>query len=418
MDVEMLRKEIRNIKLYTMRYFPFIAIPLSYVRIVATDNIPTAGVDERGTLAINPDWWAKLMDEQKRAVCIHEALHIVLLHPFRAKGFNRQIYNIAADGKVNWSLRGSEIDVEGLFPDAVTLKKIAEVVNIPVESLEKMSTEEIAGRLEDVAKELVVPCGGRGGCGEGANDLVEGEVEGEVVQEGERSVTEKRGKDLEKAWKEIAASALTYAKIAGRLPAGLERAVNEVLEVKPPWHVALRFGLRNHSKHDASFAYPSRRGDEYPGYYGYRYRVWCLIDCSGSISEDELRTFLGIVKHEARSADIYAIPWDAEAYEVLSAKNPAEVAGKVAPKMRGGGGTVIAPVLRKVLGLMRPGDAVIVLTDGEIADEKNDETKDLFARVAAKAGFAMVGYTHKPVDAPGFAVSYIDFRILGGGRNE
>jgi len=402
LNVEALRKEIRNIKLYTIRYFQFIAIPLSYMRIAATDDIPTAGVDERGTFAINPDWWAKLMDEQKRAVCIHEALHVVLLHPLRAKGFNRQIYNIAADGKVNWALNGSEINVERLFPDAVTLKKIAKVVNIPVESLEKMSAEEIASRLEDVAKEL--PLGG--GCG----DLIEGEVEGEVVQEGEGGAAEKRGKDLEKAWKEIAASALTYAKIAGKLPAGLERVVNEVLEVKPPWHVALRFGLRNHSKHDASFAYPSRRGDEYPGYYGYRYRVWCLIDCSGSISEDELRIFSGIVKHEARNADIYAIPWDAEAYEVLSAKNPAEVASKVAPKMRGGGGTVIAPVLQKALGLMEPGDAVIVLTDGEITDEVNSETKGLFARAAAKAGFAMVGYTHKPVDAPGFALSYIDFR--------
>ena len=59
---------------------------------------------------------------------------------------------------------------------------------------------------------------------------------------------------------------------------------------------------------------------------------------------------------------------------------------------------------------MEPGDAVIVLTDGEITDEVNSETKGLFARAAAKAGFAMVGYTHKPVDAPGFALSYIDFR--------
>jgi hypothetical protein len=52
---------------------------------------------------------------------------------------------------------------------------------------------------------------------------------------------------------------------------------------------------------------------------------------------------------------------------------------------------------------MRSGDAVIVLTDGDIFDAEQGETQNLFRRVAAKAGFAMIGYTHTPVDAPGFA---------------
>jgi predicted metal-dependent peptidase len=193
------------------------------------------------------------------------------------------------------------------------------------------------------------------------------------------------------------------------LAAGLERIVAEVLEVKPPWHLVLRFGVKNHSKQDSSFAYQSRRGDDYPGYYGYRYSAWCLIDCSGSISEDELRHFLGIVKFEARKADIYVIPWDGEAYEVLKASRPADVARKVAPRMRGGGGTVIAPALRNVFSLMNPGDAVIVLTDGDIFDAGSEETKQLFRKVSAKAGFAMIGYTHTPVDAPGFATTRVTF---------
>jgi len=409
MDVEQIRLDLRDVRIFCGRYFPFVVIPLSYVRVVASKSVQTAGVDETGTLAVNPEWWNSLDVEAKRYVAIHEALHVVLCHPFRRKGFDPLIYNIAADGKINSSIEAA--GVSGISygrGDQVTLERISREAGISLEALQRMSTEEIAMELEERVRKAAVKCAlGEKGIG---RDLLDGTVEGEVVQEGDRSVTERKSaKELEREWKRILERARDFAKQAGNMPAGLERIVKEVLEVKPPWRLVLRFGVKNHSKQDSSFAYPSRRGDDYPGYYGYRYSVWALIDCSGSISEDLLKRFLGIIKYEARKAEIYAIPWDGEAYEVLKASRPADVARKIAPRMRGGGGTVIAPALRKVFSLMRPGDAVIVLTDGDISDAGNDDTKRLFRKVSAKAGFAMLGYTHTPVDAPGFAVSRITF---------
>lgn len=410
MSVEQLRQDLRDIRIFCGRYFPFAVIPLSYMRIVAARSIPTAGVDERGTLAINPDWWSSLTSEAKRFVAIHESLHVTLAHPFRRRGFDKTVYNVAADGKVNDAIRGANVSgIEYRYGDEVTLEKISKETGIEIEVLKRMSTEEIARELERLVEKAVVELE----CGEGdlGGDLMDGEAKGETVQEGDKSVGKGKSRgELEREWKRILERARDFAKQAGNMPAGLERLVEEVLEVKPPWHLVIRFGIRNHSKQDSSFAYPSRRGDEYPGYYGYRYSVWCLVDCSGSISEDELKHFLGIVKFEAKRADVYAIPWDGEAYEVLKATRPAEVARKIAPKMRGGGGTVIVPALNKVLSLMRPGDAVIVLTDGDIFDADEEETRSLFRKVAAKAGFAMLGYTHKPVDAPGFSQTRIDFK--------
>ena len=52
--LENIRMDLRDIRIFCGRYFPFVVIPLSYARIVATEIIETAGVDERGTLAINP----------------------------------------------------------------------------------------------------------------------------------------------------------------------------------------------------------------------------------------------------------------------------------------------------------------------------------------------------------------------------
>lgn len=406
-SVEQLRQDLRDIRIFCSRYFPFVVIPLSYVRIVATDNVPTAGVDDRGTIAVNTEWWFSLSVEARRFVALHEALHTVLLHCFRRKGFDKQLYNLAADGKVNNAIREAGVSgVEYSYQDEVTLEKIANTIGFKVEDLQRMSTEEIARELEQKAVKIYV---GGAGCGKLGKDLLDGEAEGEVVQEGDPSIRGNKSLgELEREWKLILERSRDFAKQAGNMPAGLERIVEEVLEVKPPWYITLRFGLRNHSKQDSSFAYPSRRGDEYPGYYGYRYTVWCLIDTSGSITQEELQHFLGVVKHEARRADVYAIPWDGEAYEVLKASKPADVARKVAPKMRGGGGTVIAPALRKIYSLMNLGDAVIVLTDGDIFDVEQEETKALFRKVSAKAGFAMVGYTHKPVEAPGFTATRLE----------
>jgi len=411
-DVDEIRKDLRDVRIFCGRYFPFVVIPLSYLWIVASDAVPTAGVDARSVLAINPQWWINnLKTEGKRFTAIHECLHVVLYHPFRMKGFNREAYNIAADGKVNHAIEDARVSgVDFDYGSIVTLNSLATITGLRVEDLQRMSTEEIASILENHYGKV----GGNeqeGGCLEG--DLLEGEVDGEVVQEGDKSLAAaKNREDLKEAWRRLCEKAKAFAKQAGNMPAALGRIVEEVLEVKPPWQVTLRFGLRNGAKVDSSFAYTNRRSDDLPGPLSYRYTVWCMIDTSGSISKEELKHFLGIAKHEARNASLRVVAWDADAYEVLRAENPSQVARRVASKMKGGGGTVCLPVLKKVIKLMSPGDAVIILTDGDIFDADKSETQERFRRVSAKAAFAMVGYTHRPVTAPGFTTAHINFNLL------
>jgi len=407
-NIDEIRKDLRDVRIFCGRYFPFIVIPLSYLRIVATYAVPTAGVDEKGVLAVNPEYWTGLNTENKRYVAIHESLHVVLCHPFRRKGFNREAYNIAADGKVNHAIEDARVSgVDYDNRSIVTLNTLATVTGLRVEDLQKMSTEEIARILENHNGNAM---GSEGAEGSLEGDLLEGEVDGETVQEGDKNLgAAKTREDLKEAWRRLCEKASAFAKQAGNMPAALERIVDEVLEVKPPWQVAMRFGLRNGAKVDSSFAYTNRRSDDLPGLLGYRYTVWCLIDCSGSIGAEKLRYFLGIAKHEARNASLRVIAWDADAYEVLKAERPADISRRVAPKMKGGGGTMCLPVLKKVYKLMSPGDAVIILTDGDIFDVDKSETQEWSRRVSAKAAFAMVGYTHRPVTAPGFTTSHINF---------
>ncbi|MCL1970106.1 MAG: hypothetical protein FWF66_01390 [Candidatus Bathyarchaeota archaeon] len=111
---------------------------------------------------------------------------------------------------------------------------------------------------------------------------------------------------------------------------------------------------------------------------------------------------MGIAKHEAKNASLRVIAWDAKNYDVLRAERPSEVARKIASKLKGGGGTMCLPVLQQVYKLMGSGDAVIMLTDGDIFDTEKKETQHLFAKVASKAGFSLIGYTKTPLQVPGF----------------
>ncbi len=77
------RQSLTARAIFCSRYFPFMVIPLIYVRVVATNAIPTAGVDEKGTLAINPEWWSKLDVEARRFVAVHECMHVCLCHSSR-----------------------------------------------------------------------------------------------------------------------------------------------------------------------------------------------------------------------------------------------------------------------------------------------------------------------------------------------
>ncbi|HDH45406.1 MAG TPA: hypothetical protein ENG66_08530 [Thermococcus sp.] len=434
--IEKIRKDLRDIRIFCGRYFPFMVIPLSYMRIYAVKALPTAGVSPTNTIMINPEFWEKLSMPEKRFVALHEGLHAIFKHPIRMRGFPPYAFNVAADGKINYAIEDSQRtnNLSGVkIPHGVvTLEAIAHETKVKMELLTKMSVEEITELLlkhaektygSQNAEEAFENCYGRGyGYGLSPEEKEKGlrgdlnapnKIEGDTIQEGNRELYDSANPDkVAHEWRKLLQRAYSFAKSVGSVPAGLERIIQEVLEVRPPWQISIRFGLRSLLKQDSSFAFPNRRSDDLPGPFGYRRTIWCLIDTSGSISEKELAIFLGLIKHEARGASLRVIAWDADAYEILRGEKPADIAKKIAPRMRGGGGTVIAPVLEKTLKHMRPGDGVLILSDGDIADIEKERTRLLLKRVAIKAGCALFGYTHTPVNAPGFETIFV--KIEGG----
>jgi len=144
---------------------------------------------------------------------------------------------------------------------------------------------------------------------------------------------------------------------------------------------------------------PSRKNPDLPGVKRMTIpSIFALVDTSGSIDEKELSLFVGTVLEFAGQTKVQVICWDAEAYEPV--KLPNRSVEPLKGKMKGGGGTVIRPALKKTLEQMRPLDMVAILSDFEILDWDEPEVQELLSKVAARASVAVLLSTYKEVSHP------------------
>lgn len=387
---------------------PFLASIVRAARIISTKAVPTACVNERGEIFVNPDFFAKLSFPGKVFVIAHEVLHAALLHPSRRGSRDRFLWNMAADCSANSILSGMikvPYDLANRMVDADVIQSLLlkAGIRVAVVELKKMTAEEIYDLLSRTKRKS------DRGSWLLEDDLipgVEGEGQGgEVVQEGDEGIYSPGNtpEDVEEGWRRKLAEAYAAQKTAGRMPAGLERIVEKLLKHKVNWRALLRQHIRDGLGKTVVSTYrrPSRKVDVFPGTRRFTLpKTWILVDTSGSIGERELEQFLGEVYEVARNTEVTVICWDGEAYDPVEAKKPADVITKVMRRMCGGGGTVIAPALKRTLKRMRYGDVVIVLTDGEIYDIEYDETSSLLRAVSSKASVAVMATTHRVPKLP------------------
>ena len=252
----------------------------------------------------------------------------------------------------------------------------------------RRQSEEQSGRRETREGK---GAGGGEGVKEAGGKKVEVLNEGdeEDVKEGE----ERRGSDLEgrerkeRIVERKLLSVYTAVKVAGRVPAGLERIVQSVLKPQVDWRRVLREKMRAFFGSDY---FPSwkKLNKKLPGIYpGKKYadqgEVIAIVDTSGSISERELQQFVSEVFAIARATrrKVIVIPFDATAYDPIEIRGSEDVRRV---RVRGGGGTVIAPALKAAEKHMKPLTRIVVLSDWEISDLGTDFVQEWLRKHASQ----------------------------------
>ena len=308
---------------------PFWGTVILNTPIQLMKDVPTAGTDGKKIYA-NPDFLEGLNVAKTEFLLAHEAAHIIFMHALRVGHRNRDIWNAAADYVINHLLveDGMAFIEGGLLDDRYT-----------------SSAEQVYEMLPDDPEEE----GGGGGIGQ---DLMPSGMTDIEAQAHAQQV------------RQVVAQAATVARMAGKMSAGLERMVGDILQPKVPWADVLRDFMQSVARDDESWSRRNRRfTDVYlPDLYSLRLGTICVIgDVSGSISAEDWSQVLAEVTDMAERTR-------PEVMRLISAD--VQVTADVAldqdtirtTHITGGGGTDMRVPLEYV-EQYRP-DVVVLLTDG------------------------------------------------------
>lgn len=245
---------------------PFFASIALQLKLIEDLKYPTVYTDSV-VLGYNPEFVDKLSNAELKGVICHEVLHIAMLHPFRRNSRDHLRWNIACDYAINPIVK----DAGFTLPEGALLE----------DRYKGMEAEVIYSKLP---KQLQLP----------ANSTMIGEVRD--YKQDKQAKNSNTIKQQEQNWKITLSGAASIAKAQGKLPAGLDRMIQEILQPKLPWREILSRFITENAKNDYTWTQPNKRY-LYSGLYLPSLNVPTLgtivviVDTSGSISQKELDTF-------------------------------------------------------------------------------------------------------------------------------
>lgn len=245
-------------------FFATLALKFNYIEDPVKSQ-GTAGVDNKN-IYYDPTFINSLTMDEVTGLLAHEVFHPMMGHSTRRQGRHPKRWNYACDYSFNLILKdgGFKLPQGGCMD----------------EQYRNMSAEEIY-------KILPEPPGGwdsvpyLAGVVLDANAHTQGEIE-----------------EIEAEMKQALMQAVMAAKAQGKIPAGMERLVQEILKPKVNWREQLQRFLTQIANSDYSWAKPNRRyihsGIYLPSLESIETgEIVLLVDTSGSIDNKLLSKFAG-----------------------------------------------------------------------------------------------------------------------------
>lgn len=333
-------KRISKAKTALILEHPFIGSVALNMPMSIDNSVPTAATNGKRVL-FNEEFCNGLSDEELKFLVAHECMHPMLEHNFRRGERDAYKWNQAADYVINKLLTDEGIGKmpeQGLLDDTIYKNGGG-------------TSDGIFNLLPDT------PDDGQGNGGQG-QPL-------DSCEDGQGSPAEVSQQQAE--WKVKVAQAAQSAKMMGKMSAGLERLVDEILKPKVDWRDVLqRFVVKCRSD-QRSWARPNRRflsqGLYLPSVSGESLgEIAFAVDCSGSIDQDEINQFaseISTVWQDQRPTKVHVIYFDSEVshYDEFGQEDEPVV------KPHGGGGTAFSPVFKYMTDKGIEPVACIFLTD-------------------------------------------------------
>lgn len=317
---------------------PFFATLALFARFIPTQTISTAATDGKD-IFYNPDFLQSLPTPQQDGLLLHEVLHAALLHVLRRGVRDAQTWNIAADIVVN-----GIICQQGCFELPAGGIRDTQLENFSVEEIYELLQQQGCNYCLDNPDLLETSPPAPLLIGEGSNS-----VGGEGFRPEFDSLSEAQKAQLEAHWRNAMQQAAVIARTTsqGNLPAGMERELGALDSAQLDWRSYLwRYLVKtptDYSGFDRRFI---GRGLYLENLEGESVKVYVAVDTSGSIDNQQLKTFLSEVNGILRSyphleCELYYA--DADVYGAYELNPDSEI-----PQPQGGGGTSFVPFFDRV----------------------------------------------------------------------
>lgn len=331
------------------------------------DDIPTAATNGRDVL-IGRQFIDTLDDPTLRFVVLHEYYHILFMHMITWKHLfdeNPQLANMAADAVINLLLdkqAGKHADgFLKVWPNAILDTQY-----------EGMDTGEVYRKLKQQAQQQQRPRNASGGQAQPMD-----QHRPATGKPGESQPGEALGEAEAEAVKKAVDTAIRQASIiAGKMGAGMDCSVKDLMQVTVDWQDVLKDFLRTYAAGNdmSTWRRPSRRWMAQDAYMPSRIseaarRIAIGIDTSGSIGEKQLRRALTEVMaacETVKPETVDVIYWDASVagHEVYENDAVATIADITKP--RGGGGTDPTCMAKYLDARGIKPDCIVQFTDGYV----------------------------------------------------
>lgn len=313
-----LARRIISVKIRMLSEYPFFGLLAQNTKLSIDPDVNTACTDGE-TIYFGQDFSKSIGDEELYFVFMHELLHIVYKHCFRAEGLNNYLYNIAADIVIN-SVLLDELRLDDIFIDGCPLMHTTpeneEGRNYTAEEVYAMllkEEEKYAGKSNH-SKEKEGDDKNKRGNGGNSNqnnsDFTEnqngyGIADDCFFDDHSRWGTSEANENNEASWEQRIYDVVRILESSNQcnsVPMLARRMVEDIQNPPIDWRSVLNNFIQQ-DVFDYSFTPPDRRyadsGFFLPDFNEKDDRVediWIAVDSSGSISDKQLTMALNEVK--------------------------------------------------------------------------------------------------------------------------
>ena len=381
-------------------YYGFFLIMLN--KLWDSKRVPTAGVSKNGInyqLAINPEFWEGLNEDQRLGILKHELLHIAFGHLTTFFKFSdKRLANVAMDMEINQYIEKSwlpggeytkeeyealneklKLEMSAAMETGASPEEIAEILkNAPsrgifIEDYADMNLDLRAGcrYYYDKLKEFKDEKEKNGTCGNQAMDDLLDNIEMSNVPNHDTweefdNLTEAEQKLIEKQLQKVLSDAKEQTeKKRGTVPGEISGLiiVEQIEAPKFDWRGYIRrfTGISTKVFTKKIRRKENRRFSDNPGLkIKMKQHMLLAIDTSGSVSDSELKEFMNEIHHIYKAGvDITIVQCDTKIHSIKA------YTGKHEMNIHGRGGTEFDPVLEYYNENLKKYTSLVYFTDGE-----------------------------------------------------